>query len=191
MPAGQQAESTVTVTYSGRQPNWQITEVGYRKELFETVAVARVAAPRGSTAYQVTAKVKATAPAGPLDEQVVLKTNDPAAPALTLMVTGAVQAPLSVYPSDVVKFVAAVEVGQKGSRSVTLQAEKPFKVTKVEGQGDGISVTLLPVDAKKAQPLTIDFAPEKVGVVKKTLTVKTDTGESVRLTVEAVGKEPQ
>jgi len=190
VPAGQKAESTVTVTYSGRQPNWGITEVGYRKELFD-VAVARVNAPRGSTAYQVTATVKATAPAGPLDEQVVLKTNDPAAPALTLTVTGAVQAPLSVHPSDVVKFERGVEVGQKGSRAVTLQADKPFKVKAVEGQGDGVSVTLLPVQAKKAQPLTIDFSPDKVGVVKKVLTVKTDTGESIRLTVEAVGKDPQ
>jgi len=192
VPAGQKAESTVTVTYSGRQPNWQITEVGYRKELFESVAVARVPAPRGSTAaYQVTAKVNPTAPAGPLEEQVVLKTNDPAVPALTLSVTGAVQAALSVHPSDVVKFVTAVEFGQKGSRSVTLQAGKPFKVKAVEGQGDGVSVTLLPVPASKAQVLTVDFAPEKVGVVKKTLTVKTDTGEAVKLTVEAVGKDPQ
>src|SRR5207253_6882139 len=110
---------------------------------------------------------------------------DPAAPVLTLTVTGAVQAPLSVFPSDVVK-LGGVEIGQKGSRSVTLQADKPFKVKAVEGQGDGVSVTLLPVDAKKAQTLTIDFAPEKVGVVKKVLTVKTDTGESVKLTVEAV-----
>jgi hypothetical protein len=189
VPAGQKAEASVTVTYSGRQPNWGITEVGYRKEVFETVAVARVTAPRGSSAFEVTAKLKDTAPTGALDEQVVLKTNDPAAPALTLTVTGAIQAPLSVFPSDVVRI--GVEVNQKGSRSVTLQADKPFKVTKVDGQGDGVSVTLLPMQAKKAQPLTIDFNTDKVGVVKKVLTVKTDTGESVKLTVEAVAKEPQ
>ena len=39
--------------------------------------------------------------------------------------------------------------------------------------------------------LTVTFAPEKPGPVKKVLTIKTDTGKSVTLTVEGVGKEPQ
>jgi hypothetical protein len=189
VPAGQAATAALTVTYSGRQPNWQITEKGYRKELFD-LAVNKVAAPRGSTAYQVTATLKPDAPAGPIDEQIVLKTNDPAAPALTLTVTGTVQARLSVAPSDLVKFLG-VEVNQRSERRVTLQADKPFKIKTVEGQGDGVKVVLQPMLPNKAQVLTIEFAPEKAGVVKKVLTVKTDTGESVRLTVEAVGKEPQ
>ena len=190
VPAGKAAAAAVTVTYSGRQPNWQITERGFRKELLD-VEVTRVQAPRGTTAYQVTATLKPDAPPGPIDEQVVLKTNDPAAPALTLTVTGTVQARLSVAPGDLVKFPEGVEVNQTAVRRVTLQADKPFKVKTVEGQGDGVAVPLLPMIPQKVQILNVEFTPSKAGAVKKVLTVKTDTGESVRLTVEAFGKDPQ
>jgi CheY-like chemotaxis protein len=189
VPAGKKATQAVDIVYSGRQPKWKITEVGYKKDLFDvTVNDLQM---RGATGFQVTATLKATAPAGMIDEQIVLKTNDPVAPALTLMVTGEVQAPLSFRGLDNgVLRLTKVEVGKKVEMNVPVWSDKPFKVTKVEGQGDGVSVVIQPGDAKKAQVIIITFAPEKAGVVKKVLTVKTDTGDSATLTVEAFGIEP-
>jgi hypothetical protein len=185
--AGKKATQVVDIIYSGRQRGWNITEVGYKKELLDvTVAPLQV---RGATGFQVTATLKATAAAGLLNEQIVLKTNDPVAGALTLNVTGEIQAPLSIAISDQVKF-GGVEVGKKLDRNVTVRADKKFKVMKVEGQGDGVSVVVLPLEANKTQVVTVTFAPEKVGPVKKVLTIQTDTGDSVTLTVEGVGKEP-
>lgn len=189
VPAGQKAAQTVLVTYRGLQPDWKIREIGIRKELFDAV-VQEVKVRDARVAYQVTLTLKPDAPAGLLDEHIELKTNEPGAQAvLNLAVTGHVQAPLSVVGSDQVKF-NGVDVGQRDFRRVTIQAEKPFKVTAIEGQGDGVSVFVPPVAAIKAQVVTVTFAPEKPGPIKKVLTVKTDTGKSVTLTVEAVGKEP-
>jgi hypothetical protein len=193
VPAGQPASQTVTIVYTGKQPGWKILEAGVRKDLFDVEWVKPPTVPGAKAVYVLKLTLKADVPPGPLDGHVELKTNAPGAQAalLNLAVSGSVQSPLSVVPSDHVKFNDGVEVLQKAERQVTLRAEKPFKVKAVEGQGDGVTVPLLPVDASKAQVLTVTFVPQKPGRVVKVLTIKTDTGKSVTLTVEGVGKEPQ
>ena len=84
-----------------------------------------------------------------------------------------------------------MEFGKKKELTITVvSSARKFKVKKVDGAGDGVSVVILPQDASKVQPLTITFEPTKVGPVKKVLTIETDNGESVKLTVEGIGKEP-
>ncbi len=193
IPAGQKASQTLLVTYTGLQPNWKITEVGIPKELFDATVAVPPALPRGvKAAYEVTLTLKPNAPAGRLDEHIELKTNEPGSQAvLNVSVTGQVLAALSIVGGDQLKFQQGVEVGKKEERNVTVQAATQFKFTAVEGQGDGVTVTLLPVAPNKVQVVTVTFAPEKPGPVKKVLTLKTDTGKSVQLTVEGIGKEPQ
>ena len=188
VPAGQAANQTVNIFYTGSQRNWKISEVASKNVAFD---VAFVPVPaRNGISFQITATLKKNAAPGLLDEQIILKTNDPAAPTLSLSATGMVQAPLSLVGGDPMK-MGGVEVGKKLERNVIVQSDKPFKLKEVTGQGDGISVTLLKLDAAKKQFVTVTFAPEKVGPVKKVLTIKTDLGESIDLTVEGIGTEPQ
>src|SRR5262249_18481171 len=174
VPAGKKATQAVDVVYSGRQRGWNITEVGYKKDVLD-VTVAPLPG-RGVTGFQGTSTLKATAPAGAVDEQIVLKTNDPAAPALTLMVTGEVQAALSLRGLDKDGIVRVgngngkVEVGKKAEKNIMVLSDKLFKVTKVEGQGDGVTVVISPGDAKKAQVITVTVLLEKAGPIKKVLT---------------------
>lgn len=188
VPTGEKTTQTVNVFYTGRQQGWKITDADYKKELMDVKYEAVPA--RGGVAYKVTATLKANAPAGLIDEQITLKTNDKEAGVLYLAVNGTVQAPLSLVPGDLMK-IGPVEVGKKLDKSVIVRADKEFKVKSVEGQSDGVSVSLLPVPARTSQVVTVTFAPTKTGPVKKVLTVVTDTGESVKLTVEAIGTEPQ
>jgi hypothetical protein len=185
--AGEKPSKEVTIFYNGRQKGWAISEFGYKKELFD-VTVKQEAA-RSGVAYRVTATLKANAPSGAFEEQIVLKTNDEKSPALILTVTGSVQAALGVFPGNQVKF-GGIAVGKKLEKRVILQAVKPFKIKSVEGDGDGVTVMLAPLDAGKQQVVPITFAPTKLGPVKKILTVKTDTGETVKLTIEGTGIEP-
>jgi hypothetical protein len=188
--AGKRASQAVTVIYSGRQPNWEISGAEYNKDLLE-VDYSRVQVSRARAAYQVKATLKGTAPAGAVNETIVLKTTDPTAPALTVTVSGTVQAPLTLRgpEQDGVLRLNKVEIGKKAERNVTVWSEKAFKITDVEGQGDGVKAFVAPHDKKKAHTLIISFAPEKAGPVKKTLTIKTDTGDSVTMTVEGLGVE--
>jgi hypothetical protein len=188
---GEKAGKSATIYYTGRQAGWEIKEFGYKKELLD-VKIEPLAV-RGGVAYKLTASLKASAPAGAFDEQIVLKTNDNTSPnpVLILNVSGLIQAPLSVVgaPGGVLKMEGVV-VGKKSQKQIIIRAEKAFKIDSVEGQGDGVSTSLVPMDAAKAQVVPIVFEPKKVGPVKKTLSIKTDTGETVTITVEGIGIEP-
>jgi hypothetical protein len=191
VPAGRRANQVVRVAYYGRQPGWGITELDFKKDLFDVTAIP-VQVRGAKAAYEVTATLKANAPAGLLDEAIVLKTNDPAAPALTLSVTGRVQAPLTLFGTkDGFLRLGEVQVGKKVEQRVTVLSDKAFTVTAVDGQGAGVTVPVLKVEKNKGQVLTVTFAPEKPGPVKQVLTIRTDTGESVNMTVEALGSDPQ
>jgi len=191
VPAGQKASRTVVVTYNGRQPDWEIREIGIRKDLFDAVPT-RVKVAGVKAAYEVKLTLKPDVPTGRLDEHIELKTNEPGGQTvLNLAVNGLVQAPLSIVNGDH-RELGGGDVGQKVDHNVTIQAETPFKITAVEGTGDGVTVApLLPVAANKVQFITVTFAPEKPGRVTKELTIKTNTGKSVKLTVEGIGKDPQ
>lgn len=186
-PTGTKNTQTMTVTYNGRLKGWSITEVGFKKELFD-VSVKPLDNRNGAVSYLLTATTREDMPAGPFEDQIVLRTNDPAAPALTINISGTVQSALSVFPNEPIR-LGKVEIGSRMDKNVIVRADKPFKIISVDGQGDGVSVTLRPLAPQKTMPLTVVFAPEKAGAVKKTLTVKTDLGETVQISVEATGVE--
>lgn len=190
VPAGQKAVQVVNIVYTGRQRDWKVTEVSHKNDALDVVVVPKAAA--GGVRYELRATLKDTAPAGDVFDQIVLKTTDPdrQGASLTVTVSGQVQAPLSLVPGDQMK-MGGVEVGKKLEKNVIVRADKPFRVKAVDGQGEGVSVSLIPLPAAKSQVLTVTFAPEKPGPVKRVLTIKTDTGESVPLTVEGTGTEPQ
>ncbi|WP_157369472.1 DUF1573 domain-containing protein [Zavarzinella formosa] len=187
-PAGAKNTQSVTVTYNGRMKGWTITEVGYKKELFD-VTVKPLDNKSGTMSYLVSATMKEGMPVGSFDDQIVLKTNDPAAPALMVNVTGTVQASLTLVPDNVMK-IGNIEIGKKLEKRYLLKADKLFRIASVDGDGDGVTVSLPPVTAAKTQAVIVLFQPEKPGAVKKTLTIKTDAGESIQLTVEGKGTLP-
>jgi hypothetical protein len=188
VPAGKPAVQKAVVTYNGTQRDWKVEEAGRRQDLFD-LEVKQVQVRGARIAYQVTATLKATAPAGAFNEVIALKTNDQNAPVLNLNATGMVQSPLTVTPGDKLKMGAVKVGGPAVPRTLLITSDKNFRVTEVAGQGDGVSVKLIPLPEKKSQSLTVEFAPEMVGLIKKVLTIKTDTGESATVTVEGTGVE--
>ncbi|HJZ92203.1 MAG TPA: DUF1573 domain-containing protein [Gemmataceae bacterium] len=188
VPAGRAMAKSVQVTYTGKQAGWAVKGAECNKDLF-TVTTEKV--PAAATTYKVTATLKEQAPPGVFNEPIVLKTNDPTAPSLTLSATGTVHPPLMLLglsPTNKLR-LPPVGVGKEHKQVVSVIAEKPFKVTAVDGQGDGLSVVIVPSRRAKSEGLILVFEPEKVGPVRKVLTIKTDTGESVSLTVEATATE--
>ncbi len=189
VPAGQTTNQVVNIVYTGSQKNWNLTEVASKNEAFD-VAILPMPARSGKS-FQITATLKKTAASGQFDEQILLKTNDLAAPTLSLSATGTVQPPLSLVGGDRMK-MGGVEVGKKLEQNVIVRSDKPFKLAAVDGQGDGVTVAILKqLPAAKSQVFTVTFAPGKVGPLKKVLKIKTDLGESIDLTVEGIGTEPQ
>jgi hypothetical protein len=133
--------------------------------------------------YRIAATIKAEPASGPFKQEVILKTNDPSAPMLTFHIVGNVQAGLAVSPSAIV--VRDMKVGETQTKKVFVKASRPFRVTAVDGQGDGITVDV-PDRQDQTQVLTVHVAPVKPGDLRKKLMIRTDLdADATPLVIEA------
>ena len=185
---GQQPNQAIDVQYSGKQLNWQITSVDDANAPNVKVAVQRLAPVRGSISYRLTASLKGDAAPGMLQDAIVLKTNDPASPILTVAVAGMVQSPLAIVQGAIVK-LDTVAVGQESVRNVMIRATKPFRIVKVDGEGDGLTVKYDPV-MLPIQKVTITFKPTQSGVLQRKLTIHTDQKDMATVTIEGIAEAP-
>jgi len=183
VPQGQVAQQLIEVVYTGQNP-FQITGLAANKGPFE-VKYQEAQRQRGKIVYRVSVALKPDAPSGPLVDQIILQTNDPASPLVTVQIGGMIQAPLAVSPS-IVKF-DSVKLGNVLTQRVIVRGSgNPFRILKVEGDGDGITVEL-PPKANPVQIVNIRFQPNAVGNVARRLVFFTDlnNGSSTTVTVDA------
>ncbi len=185
---GAKAAQAVKVEYKGRMRDWKITEAVAPHGPFDVqvTETSRGGPLRGGAEYTVTVGLKANTPSGTLADQLTLKTNDPANPVIALAVTGAVAVPLEVAPARV-RF-DAVAVGQSGSQRVLVRAARPFRITGVTGDGDGVTVELPTTPAPlPLHAITVKFDPTRLGPVARELRLQTDLdgGVTATLPVEA------
>jgi hypothetical protein len=185
---GSKPSQSVKVEYKGRSRDWKITEVLASPQTFDVqVTETNRGGPiRGGCEYLVTVSLKSLPAAGAITEQVALKTNDPNNPLIQLPVTASVASQLALAPDKV--RIDRVAIGESASTQILVRAAKPFRITGVDGTGDGVTVELpstrtpLPV-----QRLTVKFDPAKAGATARQLLIKTDLdgGATVVLPVEA------
>jgi hypothetical protein len=133
---GQAASQTVDVEYAGPL-DWRISELVVGKDQpFEASQTETYRKP-GKVGYQLKVTLKADAAPGPVRETLYLKTNDPTSPTLPVLVTGEVQAVLSVSPTKL--SIGSIHIGETVTKEVVLRGGKAFRVLGVEGMGDGVA----------------------------------------------------
>jgi len=181
--AGQTPTGSITVSHKTNR-QWTL-DVG-KTDLPFDVTIHRAQPVRGFAAiYQVNVTLKKNAPAGEFKHELQLQTSDPATPVLPITVEGNIQAALSATPNSI--SFGNVKVDEAVSRVVIVRGNgKPFKITGVEGAGDGINVKH-GADAKNAQVVTIEYKPKQSGALKKVLSIKTDLGADLAATVAIEG----
>jgi Protein of unknown function (DUF1573) len=168
---GQAVSQTVDVDYAGPL-DWHISELVLAKnEPFDASLVEAYRKP-GKIGYQIKVTLKKDAPAGPVRETVYLKTSDPTAPMLPLLVTGEVQSALSVNPTKL--NLGAVRVNETVLKRVVLRGTKAFRVLGVDGMGEGVALDAEPSAAAPVQTLTFKCQFKEAGNFKRELKVKTD-----------------
>jgi hypothetical protein len=175
VPLGSRLSQSIVVKYSGRSRDWKLTEVAPVQGPYEVrfVETSRGGPLRGGAEYSVEVTLKPNAPAGPISEQISIKTTDSAHPVVQIAVTGTIAAPIEVAPNKV-RFDGVV-VGEPVTQRVLLRAAKPFKILGVDGAGEGISVDLPATSAPlQVQFLTVKFDPKQAGSVNAQLQVRTD-----------------
>lgn len=184
---GQKPAQAIDVTYTGQQINWQITGVEAENNAKVKATYQRVQG--GRSAFRINVELKDDAEPGMIQEQILLKTNDAANPVISLPVTGAVQGRLAVVQGGQVR-LDTVKVGEESVRNITVRGNKPFKIVKIEGDGQGLTVKYTPIPDTPIQTVNVVFAPTQAGELKRKLTFTTDQNESTSVTIEGVAEAP-
>lgn len=187
VPVGQPQTQTIEVEYAGVL-DWKIEGVNvgdapldvkytqlYRKQ--------PGTGQQGGAGYRLSVTLK-DAPAGASKWEVHLQTNDPTSPTVPVLVEATVQAPLAAVPSSVT--LGSVKVGEVVTRRVAIRGNQPFKIVRVDGDGDGITVEY-PQAATPVHIVTIKFQPTRAGDVRKSLVFQTDLERDGTATVAVDG----
>jgi hypothetical protein len=183
---GQTPVRPIEIEYTGSLVDWRVIEIvknssaPFELKVEELPRAVNGPARRG---YRIQATMKAAPSTGSFKQEVVLKTNDPAVPALTFNIVGNVQAGLAVSPSPIL--LKDLKVGESQTKKVFVRAARPFRIVGIDGQGEGITVEF-PNRQDSTQILTVNIAPTKAGDLRRQLMIRTDLdGEQTPLRIEA------
>jgi hypothetical protein len=172
---GQAASQVIDVEYAGVL-EWQVTEAS-AKDLPVEVKFSELYRRPGQIGYRVRVSLKPDAPVGPLKGHLFLKTNDPASLLLPVLVEGVVQSNLTVAPATL--SLGTVKIGETLRRRVVVRGNKPFRVVRVEGLGEGMQLDS-PTSATPAPVQVVSFKCvfSKPGEFKHEVKIKTDLQEA-------------
>ncbi len=172
---GQTPSATVDVEYAGKLP-WTVSEATAPKEAPFAAEVKEIYRRPGQVGYQVKVTLKPDAAPGPFKEFVYLKTNDPTAPLVPVLVDGSIQSPLTVAPAAL--SLGAVKTGEALTRRVVVGGNKPFRVLGIDGPPEVTLGSEPSATANAKQTVTFQVNPEKAGAFKYEVKIKTDLQEA-------------
>jgi hypothetical protein len=179
--AGEPQTKTVALEYAGRS-DWRITNVRSPSE-FISAEVKEANRGNGRVSYELEVSVKEGAPVGPLQNELILETNDQRLKSVALRYTADVQPLLSVSPKNVdLKDIAP---GESIQQRIVVRGAKPFRVTGITL--DGFTIDYQSSDEAKAMhliPVTITAGKEVLGN-SSSLIIKTDLPGDGIVEVEA------
>lgn len=160
---------TMEIEYAGNL-DWKIEGVAAKPAGVE-VKIAEAYRRPGAVGYRITASLGSGLPSGDYKQTIQLRTNDPSNPVLPLLVEATVRAAVTVVPDNL--FYGTVKVGQAMSRRVTLRSSTPFRILAVDGQNNGLHVTL-PTASAAVHSILIQWKPSEAGEMRAELRIHTD-----------------
>ena len=179
--AGEAQTMKVALEYAGRA-DWPITKVRTPSE-FISAEVKEASRGNGRVGYELEVSIKEGAPVGPLQNELILETNDRKIKSVALRYTADIRPILSVSPQTI--DLKQVGPGSSIQQRIVVRGAKPFRVTSIDC--DGFSVEYQGSDEAKAIhliPITLT-AQDSVSGSGASLVIKTDLPGGLRAEVEA------
>jgi hypothetical protein len=172
---GTGVDQAVAVSYAGRN-DWQITEVRSSNPHL-SAKVVETARYNGQVSYQLKVHVDPAAPAGYLNDHLMLVTNDAAAAQIPVLVEGRVMPGITVSPTSL--FMGVVQPGQKVTKQLVVKSKKPFRILDITCEDGSFQFDKSKVSTPKELHLVpvIFTAGTDAGKIVKTIKIKTDQGE--------------
>jgi hypothetical protein len=169
---GTPAAST-TVTFYG-QADVRITDVKGESNYIQST-IKEVRRQDSEVSYQITVKLRGDTPAGKWYTDLWVRTNNAALPQIRVPLTVEIESPLTVSPDAV--SLGEVKVQTESERRVIVRGVKPFRITKVQGADDELSVRDSILESKPIHVLTVKLKPARPGEWNRTLHIVTDLAE--------------
>lgn len=168
VPRGSAAERRIQVVF--HRPGGAIRDVVTKNKELD-VTFRELGRGPGGAHYEVVTTLKATAPTGELRDQLTLVTEDPANPALPVIVEGKVE-PEYTINTELVDF-GTLHPGARFTVNIVIRGRKPFTIEKIESEDTaGVFEVRLPKEPKSihALPLTV-IAPSDPGILRESFTI--------------------
>jgi hypothetical protein len=175
---GQPAEKQVAVNYAGRD-DWRILEVKSANANVSAVAVETLRS-NGQVAYNLVVRLNGAAPAGYLDDHLILMTNDQGSPQIPLALEGLVEPAVTISPESL--FMGVLQPGEKATKQLVVRGKKPFRVESVTCEDPAFHAQL-PAESE-ATPKTLHVIPvtfeagDSVGKILVTIRVHTSLADT-------------
>ncbi|MBL7044199.1 MAG: DUF1573 domain-containing protein [Pirellulaceae bacterium] len=180
---GRPTEKAIDLQYAGRN-DWRVVSV--RSPLpFVTVETHQTRRRFGRVGYQLLVRVSEDAPAGYINTELLLETNDRRLKSVPLAVNGRVSPSLSVSPA--LLYLGNVPAGGRCEKRLLVRGPQPFRITKIEC-GDQRFQFKTGDEAKKLHFVPVEFRADDVtGEVSQTIEVHTDLADGKLAKVNATG----
>jgi hypothetical protein len=178
---GSVSEELVEVSYAGRG-DWKIVDVRGASEDLE-VELSQRGRSSGRVAYELVVRLKESAPAGYINDQLVLVTNDEQNPRIPIHVSGRVVSQISVAPEPLV--LGDVPLGQQVSKKVIVRGKKPFRILSIQCDEDSFQFNIDDQPSERHVVEIVFDAKKDVGKVKQLIHITTDLGEKSQTTFTA------
>jgi hypothetical protein len=181
--AGASATLPIEIEYAG-QLDWRIEELINQSPSLEA-RYEETYRKSGQAGYRIQVSLKPDVPAGDFKHELQLRTSDPSARVIPVLVLATIRARLLASPSPT--YFGTVKEKQTTTRRIVLRADKPFQITKIEGLSEGLTASKSASPAL-VQTLTLSWTPEAAGELNAQLTITTDLDSHGTITIPVHGQ---
>lgn len=185
---GQAAKKKADVAYAGRG-DWKIVDIKSSSP-YVKAKVAEKSRQNGQVTYRLTVSLEPNAPAGYLQDQLILVTNDRNYTQVPVAIEGQIVPELVVNPTLV--SLGRLQPGQTVRKQIVVQGKEPFRITAVECDNDSFQLDLSPSakeDVKKVHLVPILFvAGSQPGKITGTIRIDTDLHGGATTEVQATAQ---
>jgi len=174
--AGDGGSAKLDVAYAGSN-DWEIVDVRSANEFLE-VELDETTRSSGQVGYHMLVHLKPGAPAGLLQDQLAIVTNDSGGKVLLLPVEGQITSPLTVSPASL--FLGGVKPGETVKKRLVVRGSKPFRILKVQCDDPRCTFDAVATEPKSLHFVTLAFAATgETGEISKVIRIQTDLGSGL------------
>ncbi len=173
---GTAVEQKARINFSGNS-DWRIVDVKSANPHISAQAI-EISRANGQVNYNLKVKLDPNAPAGQINDYLMLTINDSRKTQIPVLVEGRVEAGVTVSPAAL--FMGVLQPGQKVTKQLVVKSKKPFKILAIECDDKSFKFDLSAENtAKSLHLIPVTFlAGEDMGKIVKTLKIVTDLGKS-------------